>query len=178
MHQTNINYNTKMLLLPLPKFQSNRGAKAILLISFEYKFTDKTALMGKQLRCTQRGKTQTIAGANRNNRLTTAAGRHGRHRHLGNDPTHSKPHGNVTANQVTHQLLLNGKSSGKKAPPPKVVDSNNRNDRWYIQPFTMDELNKALNVMKPNKAAIWLRHQNRDAATSGSQSTRMAAGDV
>lgn len=78
MHQTNINYNTKMLLLPLPKFQSNRGAKAILLISLEYKFTDKTALMGKQLRCTQRGKTQTIAGANRNNRLTTAAGRHGR----------------------------------------------------------------------------------------------------
>lgn len=78
MHQTNINYNTKMLLLPLPKFQSNRGAKAILLIIFEYKFTDKTALMGKQLRCTQRGKTQTIAGANRNNRLTTAAGRHGR----------------------------------------------------------------------------------------------------
>lgn len=74
-------------------------------------------------------------------------------RHLGNDPTHSKPRGNMTANQVGHQLLPNSKSSGKKPPPPKVVVGNNRNDEWYIQPFTMDEHNKALNVMKPNKAA-------------------------
>ena len=71
-------------------------------------------------------------------------------RKLKGDPTTAPPQSKVTANQVAHQLLLNGKS-GKKQKKIKL-DRNNCTDHGFTKPFTMEELEVGISNLKPGKA--------------------------
>lgn len=57
----------------------------------------------------------------------------------------------VTANQIAHQLLLNGKSKMKRAKMSINRDMENKNN-FLQNPFTIDKLNDAILTMKENKA--------------------------
>ena len=70
---------------------------------------------------------------------------------INNDPKQAKVHSNVTANQVAHQLLLNGKTQYKlqqKEHPPW-----NQSDEESNWTFTLKELQTAINSLKNGKAA-------------------------
>ena len=71
-------------------------------------------------------------------------------RKLKGDPTTAPHQSNVTANQVAHQLLLNGKS-GKKQKKIKL-DRSKRIDHGFTKPFTMEELDAGISALKPGKA--------------------------
>ena len=72
-------------------------------------------------------------------------------RKLGNDQTANKQHSNVTANQVAHQLVLNGKTTH----PLKVTSKINRcvpsSEPKSTRPFT-EELNTGIKSLKNGKA--------------------------
>ncbi|XP_072022738.1 uncharacterized protein [Amphiura filiformis] len=72
-------------------------------------------------------------------------------RKLSNDPREAEQHYNTTANQVAHQILLNGKTTTKH---PKVqVDWNKYNeDQGFTNPFSMDELEERITSLKNGKA--------------------------
>lgn len=74
-------------------------------------------------------------------------------KNLSNDPTKPKEiQTNVTANEIAHQLLLNGKVKGKVNGAKikrNVIEENN----LISQPFKMDELKEGINQLKSNKAA-------------------------
>lgn len=73
-------------------------------------------------------------------------------KNLSNDPTTSKTiQSNVTANQVAHQLLLNGKTIGKCKKLKITRDTDNENNSLEDQ-FTIGELELAIKEMKSNKA--------------------------
>ena len=72
-------------------------------------------------------------------------------RKLRGDPKAAPQQPKVTANQVAHQLLLNGKS-GKGQKKTKLDHSKNSEDPGYTRPFTMEELINAISSLKPGKA--------------------------
>lgn len=74
-------------------------------------------------------------------------------KNLSNDPTKPKEvKPDVTANQVAHQLLLNGKIKGKITGTKLKRNINEENDLTSA-PLTMIELKEAINQLKTNKAA-------------------------
>ena len=72
-------------------------------------------------------------------------------RKLGNDPKEAEQHYNTTANQVAHQLLLNGKTS-KKQPKVKPDWKKYTADQGLTSPLSMDELEKGITTLKNGKA--------------------------
>ena len=70
---------------------------------------------------------------------------------INNDPKQASLHSNVTANQVAHLLLLNGKTQNKpqqRDHPP--WNKSNDESTWT---FTQRELQAAINTLKNGKAA-------------------------
>ena len=70
---------------------------------------------------------------------------------INNDPKQGKVHSNITANQVAHQLLLNGKTQHKlqqKEHPP--WNESHEDSTWT---FTLTELQTAISSLKNGKAA-------------------------
>ena len=77
---------------------------------------------------------------------------------LGNDYTKAQPKSEVTADQVAHQLLLNGRGNPdhhpRRARLPKVPDApSSQDDPGFTRPFTMNDLLAAIKAIKNNKAA-------------------------
>ncbi|XP_030851769.1 uncharacterized protein LOC115928572 [Strongylocentrotus purpuratus] len=69
---------------------------------------------------------------------------------ISNDPRKSTPHSNVTADQVAHQLLLNGKSAHKKRHKRNPWPQVDTESTWY---FDNLELQTAIDSLKNGKAA-------------------------
>ncbi|XP_030847026.1 uncharacterized protein LOC115926449 [Strongylocentrotus purpuratus] len=69
---------------------------------------------------------------------------------ISNDPKKSTPHSNVTADQVAHQLLLNGKSAHKKRHKRNPWPQVDTEYTWY---FNNLELQTAIDSLKNGKAA-------------------------
>ena len=59
----------------------------------------------------------------------------------------------VTSVQVTHQLLLNGKGNSIHRPSNAKITDNHIIEHSLTSPFTIEELMKAINILKNNKAA-------------------------
>ena len=72
-------------------------------------------------------------------------------RKLKGDPKAAPQQSKVTANQVAHQLLLNGRS-GKKQKKIKLNRNQNNQDSRFTTPFTMAELEAGISTLKPGKA--------------------------
>ena len=75
-------------------------------------------------------------------------------RKLGNDPTKGTTHPPVSANDVAHQLLLNGKGNPnhKERPIRKEPSQNDDNCGKYTPDFTLDELNTGIKLLVNGKA--------------------------
>ena len=75
-------------------------------------------------------------------------------RKLNNDPAISKhQHYLVTANQVAHQLLVNGQTKGKKAPRVKFRKNGKQNMEPNLTlPFTAQEFSNGIAAHKNDKA--------------------------
>uniref|UniRef100_H3AE30 Endonuclease/exonuclease/phosphatase domain-containing protein n=1 Tax=Latimeria chalumnae TaxID=7897 RepID=H3AE30_LATCH len=71
---------------------------------------------------------------------------------LNNDPKKVEQHYNITANQVAHQLLLNGKALNKQ---PKILIrwQTDLEENHFSMPYTIDELNAGISHLKNGKAA-------------------------
>ena len=72
---------------------------------------------------------------------------------LSNDPTSSNPPCLVTANQVVHQLLANGRGTMPSKPKRPVLPQATERDTSKVQPFSKSEYNKGVAALKNNKAA-------------------------
>ena len=72
---------------------------------------------------------------------------------LSNDPTSSNPPCLVTANQVAHQLLVNGRATMPSKPKRPVLPSATEGDTSKVYPFSEGEYNKGVAALKNNKAA-------------------------
>ena len=72
---------------------------------------------------------------------------------LSNDPTSSNPPCLVTANQVAHQLLVNGRGTMPSKPKRPVLHPAREGDTSKVYPFSEGEYNKGVAALKNNKAA-------------------------
>ena len=72
---------------------------------------------------------------------------------LSNDPTSSNPPCLVTANQVAHQLLVNGRGTMPSKPKRPVLPSATEGDTSKVYPFSEGEYNKGVAALKNNNAA-------------------------
>ena len=72
---------------------------------------------------------------------------------LSNDPTSSNPPCLVTANQVAHQLLVNGRGTMPSKPTRPVLPPATEGDTSKVYPFSEGEYNKIVSALKNNKAA-------------------------
>ena len=72
---------------------------------------------------------------------------------LSNDPTSSNPPCIVTANQVAHQLLVNGRGTMSSEPKRPVLPPATEGDISKIYSFSEDEYNKGVAALKNNKAS-------------------------
>ena len=72
---------------------------------------------------------------------------------LSNDPTSSNPPCLVTANQVAHQLLVNGRGTMPSKPKRPVLPSATEGYTSKVYPFSEGEYNKGVAALKNNKAA-------------------------
>ena len=75
-------------------------------------------------------------------------------RKLNNDPAIPKhQHYPVTANQVAHQLRVNGQTKGKKAPRVKFRKNGKQNMELNLtSPFTAQEFSNGIATLKNGKA--------------------------
>ena len=71
---------------------------------------------------------------------------------LSNDPTSSNPPCLVTANQVAHQLLVNGRGPMPSKPKRHVLPPATEGDTSKVYPFSEGEYNKGVAALKNNKA--------------------------
>ena len=72
---------------------------------------------------------------------------------LSNDPTTSNPPCLVSANQVSHQLLVNGRGtmpSNRKRP---VLPPATEGEYSMLYPFSEEEYRKTVAILKNNKAS-------------------------
>ena len=72
---------------------------------------------------------------------------------LSNDPTSSNPPCLVTANQVAHQLLINGRGTMPSKPIRPVLPPATEEDTSKVYPFSEGEYNKGVAALNNNKAA-------------------------
>ena len=72
---------------------------------------------------------------------------------LSNDPTSSNPPCLVTANQVAHQLLVNGRGTLPPKPKRTVLPPATEGDASKVYPFSESEYNKGVAALNNNKAA-------------------------
>lgn len=73
--------------------------------------------------------------------------------------THRKLHNtNVTADQVAHQLLLNGKPPYKKCYKSHLQQQGDTESTWL---FNSKEIQAATNFLKDDKAALMTFAQDR-----------------
>ena len=72
---------------------------------------------------------------------------------LSNDPTSSNSPCLVTANQVVHQLLVNGRGTMPSKPKRPVLPPATEGDTSKVYPFSEGEYNKGVAALKNNKAA-------------------------
>ena len=71
-------------------------------------------------------------------------------RKISNNPTASKPHCLVTANQVAHQLLVNGRGEMPTKPKCPKLSPISEDDSSLVFPFTEEEY---IATLKNKKAA-------------------------
>ena len=72
---------------------------------------------------------------------------------LANDPTSSNPPCLVTANQVAHQLLVNGRCTMPSKPKRPVLPPEPEGDTSKVYPFSEGEYNKGVAALNNNKHA-------------------------
>ena len=75
---------------------------------------------------------------------------------LSNNPAIPKrQHYPVIANQVAHQLLVNGQTKGKKAPRVKFRKNGKQNmEPYLISPFTAQEFSNGIGALKNGKIGL------------------------
>ena len=74
-------------------------------------------------------------------------------RKISNDPTAPKPPCLVTANQVAHQLLVNGRVEMPTKPKCPKLSPISEDDSSLVFPFTEEEYKKGIAALKNKKAA-------------------------
>ena len=74
-------------------------------------------------------------------------------RKISNDPTASKPLCLVTANQLAHQLLVNGRGKMPTKPKCPKLPPISEADSSLVFPFTKEEYKKGIATLKNRKAA-------------------------
>ena len=72
-------------------------------------------------------------------------------RKLCDDPCKPKQHCNTTANQVAHQLLLNGRAPNRQ-PKERLDRQRYPDDPGFTRAFTAEELDIGIRVLKNGKA--------------------------
>lgn len=75
---------------------------------------------------------------------------------LNSDPTNAKGLSNVSPDQITHQLLLNGKTQRSKKedkPSKRIIRNKEKEGNHLSRPFDEDEMNIAIETMKLRKSA-------------------------
>ena len=72
---------------------------------------------------------------------------------LSNDPTASNPPCLVSANQVAHQLLINGRGTMPSEPKRPVLPLATEGDFSMVYPFREEEYRKVVAILKNKKAA-------------------------
>ena len=74
-------------------------------------------------------------------------------RKLSNDPTTSNPPCLVSANQVAHQLLVNGRGTMPDMPKRPVLPPATEGDYSMVHPFSEEEYRNGVAILKNNKAS-------------------------
>ena len=74
-------------------------------------------------------------------------------RMISNDPTASKPPCLVTANQVAHQLLVNGRGEMPTKPRCPKLSPISEDDSSLVFPFTEEEYKKGIATLKNKKSS-------------------------
>ena len=74
-------------------------------------------------------------------------------RKLSNDPTTPNPPCLVNANQVAHQLLMNGQGTMPTKPKRHILPPIKEGTPTMAHPFSEEEYKKVIAAMKNNKAA-------------------------
>ena len=80
-------------------------------------------------------------------------------RNLSNDPTTSNPPCLVSANQVGHQPLVNGRGTMPSKPKCPVIPPATEGDYSMVYPFREEEYRKGVAILKNNKVADVLEGQ-------------------
>ena len=73
-------------------------------------------------------------------------------RKLSNDPTTSNPPCLVSANQVAHQLLVNGRGAMPSQPKRPILPTATEGDYSMVYPFSEEEYRNGVAILKNNKA--------------------------
>ena len=71
---------------------------------------------------------------------------------ISNDPTTPTPPCLVNANQVAHQLLLNGRRNMPTKPKRHSLTTVEQSEQSIVYPFIEEEYRKAIESLKNNKA--------------------------
>ena len=72
---------------------------------------------------------------------------------ISNDPTTPTPPCLVNANQVAHQLLVNGRGNMSTKPKRPIITTVEQSEQSLVYPFTEEEYKKGIATLKTNKAA-------------------------
>ena len=72
---------------------------------------------------------------------------------ISNDPTTPTPPCLVNANQVAHQLLVNGRGNMPTNPKRPIITTVEQSEQSLIYPFTEEEYRKGIATLNNNKAA-------------------------
>ena len=74
-------------------------------------------------------------------------------RKISNDPTTPNPPCLVTANQVGHQVLINGKDTMPNKPKRPLLPQSREGDGSVVYTFSEEEYTNGIAAMKNGKAA-------------------------
>ena len=70
---------------------------------------------------------------------------------LSNDNAQPQQQCKVTADQLAHQFLLNGKRNSAHRPPKVNITNNHNTEHSLTSPFPMEELMKGIKILKNKK---------------------------
>jgi hypothetical protein len=75
---------------------------------------------------------------------------------IGTDKTQAKRNYNVTTNEITHQLIFNGKGPAASSKRQKIhgLLNETKTNCTFSTPFTTQTVKKAIEVMNCAKAAV------------------------